>query len=146
MAFSADAGATWRWHDLPFDAGGALRIDIADEQTVLATARNGLYISRDGGASFAAVASGLPQGPVQDVAIAGDVFLVSMQARGLYLSPDKGKSWSRVEGSLADGFFPVVTTPRIPSTIFAASSTDGLFAVHLQPKGASASSTGEERR
>jgi photosystem II stability/assembly factor-like uncharacterized protein len=140
MAFTSDSAATWQWHDLPFEAGGAIRIDVADDSTILATARNGLYISRDGGKSFAQAANGLPEAPIQDLAIAGDIFLASMQTRGLYISHDQGRTWSRIEGSLAEGFFPVVTTPEAAATIYAASSTDGLFAVRLGgPKSARAS-------
>jgi photosystem II stability/assembly factor-like uncharacterized protein len=131
MAFSFDAGANWTWHDLAFDAGEALRLDVADEQTLVATARNGLYISRDGGKSFSQAASGLPVAPVQDLAVAGKVFLASMQSRGLYISYNQGQSWSRVEGMLSESFFPVISTSNSAETIFAASSTDGLFAVEL---------------
>jgi photosystem II stability/assembly factor-like uncharacterized protein len=134
MAFSTNSGETWDWHDLPSEAGGALRIDVADGNTILATARNGLYVSRDGGKRFEQAASGLPDAPIQDLAIAGEVFLVSMQTRGLYISYDLGRTWSRIEGSLAEGFFPVVGTPETAKTIFAASSTDGLFAVDLATK------------
>jgi photosystem II stability/assembly factor-like uncharacterized protein len=131
MAFSRDAGATWAWHDLPFEAGGALRLDVADAQTIFAVARNGLYISRDAGKSWTRAASGLPQAPVQDLAIAGENVLVSMQARGLFLSSNLGKTWERVEGTLAEGFFPVVTAPLDSGVIFAASATDGLFSIEL---------------
>jgi len=134
MAFSSDSGGNWSWHDLPFEAGGALRLDVADDQTILATARNGLLISRDGGKSFAQAASGLPVAPIQDLALAGDVFLASMQTRGLYLSHDQGRTWTRIEGSLAESFFPVVTTQEDARFIFAASSTDGLFSVDLRAK------------
>jgi photosystem II stability/assembly factor-like uncharacterized protein len=133
MVFSNDAGTTWSWHDLPFEAGGALRLDVADEQTILATARLGLYISRDAGKSWQLVAYGLPQTPVQDLALVGGVFLASMQTGGLYISYDRGRTWARIEGLLAEGYFPVVTTTQeAASVIFAASATEGLYAVELE--------------
>lgn len=131
MVHSRDGGANWSWHDLPPEAGGAMRLDRADDQTLLASARQGLYISRDAGKTWQLLAAGLPDAPVRDVAIAGETYLVAMETGGLYLSSDKGVTWSRIEGTLAEGFFPVVTTPAEGGVIFAASATEGLFAIEL---------------
>jgi photosystem II stability/assembly factor-like uncharacterized protein len=139
MVFSRDGGDTWTWHDLPYEAGGALRLDVADENTLLAAAGKGLYISRDAGKSWQLAAAGLPDAPLQDLAIVGDTFLVSMQTGGLYISYDCGRTWTRIEGTLAEGYFPVVTSRDAAAVIFAASSTDGLYAVEL--RGAAASGT-----
>ncbi len=108
MVFSRDAGATWTWHDLPPEADGALRLDVADDHTLLAIARKGLYISRDLGKSWSLAAYGLPDAPLQDLATSGDVFLAAMQTGGLYVSRDRGQTWARLEGRLAEGHFPVV--------------------------------------
>jgi photosystem II stability/assembly factor-like uncharacterized protein len=138
MVFSHDAGKTWSWHDLPDSAGAALWLDSAPDagssdgkQTLVASAENGLYISRDSGETWKRVGSGLPQAPIQDLAIAGATFLASMKAGGLYLSRDAGRTWTRVSGALAEGFFPVVTTEEGATTLFAASATEGLYAVQL---------------
>ena len=135
LVFSRDAGKTWSWHDLPLQAGGALRLDVvpgeAYGQTLVAAARNGLYISRDAGKDWLQVAAGLPEAPVQDLAIVGSVFLASMQTGGLYISSDAGRTWSRIEGTLAEGYFPVVATRETARIIFAASATEGLYAVQL---------------
>jgi photosystem II stability/assembly factor-like uncharacterized protein len=131
MASSQDGGRNWKWHDLPFEAGGALRLDVGESGTLLATARKGLFLSHDGGDTWRQAANGLPEAPVQDLAVVGDVVLVSMQTRGLYVSLDRGRTWTRVEGTLAEGLFPVVTTSSTLQTIFAASSTDGLYAVEF---------------
>ncbi len=138
MVFSFDSGKTWSWHDLPFDAGGAQRLDIADRQTLLASAEAGLYISRDGGKNWSKVASGLPEVPVVDLALSGDVWLASMETGGLYLSSDQGRDWSRVEGTVAEGYFLVVSPGETPGTIYAASSTEGLYSIHLNAGGAPA--------
>ncbi|MBI3668711.1 MAG: hypothetical protein HY237_02865 [Acidobacteria bacterium] len=143
LVFSRDAGKTWSWHDLPLQAGGALRLDVAPEaeygQTLVAAAENGLYISRDGGRRWQQAASGLPEAPIQDLALVGQVFLASMQTGGLYISRDRGRTWARIEGTLAEGRFPVVTTPEAGSIIFAASATEGLYAVELDRPAATSS-------
>jgi photosystem II stability/assembly factor-like uncharacterized protein len=138
MVFSHDAGKTWSWHDLPDSAGAALWLDSAPDaaaadgkETLVASAENGLYISRDSGGTWKRVGSGLPQAPIQDLAIAGATFLASMRTGGLYLSRDAGRTWTRVSGTLAEGFFPVVTTEEGATTLFAASATEGLYAVQL---------------
>ncbi len=69
--------------------------------------------------------------PLQDLALTPDAWLASMQTGGLYLSHDRGLTWARIEGTLAEGYFPVVTTARAARVIYAASATEGLYAVEL---------------
>jgi hypothetical protein len=122
---------------LPLNSGGALWLDVAlasepgQPETIVAAAENGLYLSPDAGKAWHLVGSGLPQAPIQDLAIEGSTFLASMRNGGLYLSRDRGESWSRVSGTLAEGFFPVVTTEEQATRLFAASATEGLYAVQL---------------
>jgi photosystem II stability/assembly factor-like uncharacterized protein len=146
LVFSHDAGKTWSWHDLPLEAGGALRLDVASDsagaRTLVASARNGLYLSRDSGRTWQQAASGLPTVPVQDVALVGDTFLASMQTGGLFISQDRGRTWLRIEGTLAEGRFPVVTTAESSSIIFAASATEGLYAVEIRSPAAAACAVG----
>ncbi len=131
LVFSTDAGNSWAWHDLPLKAGGALTLEVdpADESTMVSIARYGLYISRDAGNTWQQAGSGLPSTPVQGLTITGSVFLASMRTGGLYGSSDSGRTWTRVAGTLAEGFFPAVTTRSDGGVIFAASATDGLYAV-----------------
>jgi photosystem II stability/assembly factor-like uncharacterized protein len=134
LVFSHDGGKTWNWHDLPEAAGSALWLDATttgEEETIVADAENGLYISRDAGKTWKLAGAGIPQAPVQDIAIAGDIFLASMRAGGLYLSRDRGRTWTRVSGMLAEGFFPVVTTEDRAAVLFAASATEGLYAIRF---------------
>jgi photosystem II stability/assembly factor-like uncharacterized protein len=131
MVFSLDGGRSWSWHDLPPDSGGALRLDRAADGTILVSAVTGLYISRDAGQSWTKVGSGLPEVPLQDLALTEKVWLASVQTGGLYFSRDEGRSWFRVSGTLADGYFPVVTAAETGDTLYAASATDSLYAVQL---------------
>jgi photosystem II stability/assembly factor-like uncharacterized protein len=166
LVFSHDAGVTWLWRDLPLSSGGALWLDIApasdsatapagddaaggtNKETIVAGTEKGLYLSRDSGKTWNAVGEGLPQAEVQDLAIEGSTFLASMRAGGLYLSRDRGENWTRVTGMLAEGFFPVVTTEEQATTLFAASATEGLYAVQIAParsEGAAAASSAGNR-
>jgi len=146
LVFSEDGGESWTWHDLPLQSGGALTLDArpGDENTLIATAHNGLYISRDAGKTWRQAASGLPSTPVQDFAATGGVFVASMQTGGLYVSSDLGRTWDRVPGTLADGFFAAVAASNVPGVIFAASATEGLYLVEWP--GSTASNTGYSGR
>jgi len=131
LVFSDDGGNSWAWHDLPLASGGAVTVDVqpGDENTLVASAHNGLYISRDAGKTWQQAASGLPSTPVRDFAATGAVFVASMRTGGLYVSSDSGRTWDRVPGTLADGFFAAVTPSNEPGVIFAASETEGLYLV-----------------
>jgi len=153
LVFSHDAGKTWAWHDLPLSSGGALWLDVAPapsagevdaandgatadkSETIVAGTEKGLYLSPDSGETWHAVGAGLPEAPLQDLAIEGNTFLASMRAGGLYLSRDRGENWTRVNGMLAEGFFPVVTTEEQATILFAASATEGLYAVQVAAPG-----------
>lgn len=139
LVFSDDEGKTWTWHDLPLNSGGAVTLDAqpGDENTLVATARDGLYISRDAGNTWQQAAAGLPSTPVRDFAATGGVFVASMRTGGLYVSSDSGRTWDRVPGMLADGFFAAVAPSNEPGVIFAASSTEGLYKVEWPGSGAS---------
>jgi len=137
LVFSSDAGRSWAWRDLPLDAGGALRLEVApgnaEGATFVATAGNGLFISRDAGATWQQAASGLPQAPIEDVAIAGDVFVASPRTGGLYLSRDSGRTWSRLPGTVAEGFFSAVAAQTGGAAVVAASSSDGVYSLGFAP-------------
>jgi photosystem II stability/assembly factor-like uncharacterized protein len=131
LVFSEDGGNSWTWHDLPLKSGGAVTLDAqpGDENTLVAIAHNGLYISRDRGETWQQAASGLPSTTVQNFAATGGVFVASMRTGGLYVSSDSGRTWDRVAGTLADGLFAAVTPSNKPGAIFAASATEGLYLV-----------------
>jgi photosystem II stability/assembly factor-like uncharacterized protein len=146
LVFSDDGGNSWTWHDLPLKSGGAVTLDAqpGDENTLVAIAANGLYISRDAGEIWEQAASGLPSTPVQDFAATGGVFVASMRTGGLYVSSDSGRTWERVPGTLADGLFAAVAPSNEPGVIVAASATEGLYKVEWP--GSMASSTGSHDR
>jgi photosystem II stability/assembly factor-like uncharacterized protein len=139
LVFSHDSGRTWRWHDLPLSAGGALRLDLvfgpSGQQTLVASARNGLYISRDAGRDWRQAAHGLPEDGVEDFAVLGHLFVASMHSGGLYVSFDAGRTWSRVPGSPVADHFSAVAAEQGGAALLAASASDGLYAVRFTPPG-----------
>jgi photosystem II stability/assembly factor-like uncharacterized protein len=146
LVFSNNGGDSWTWHDLPLQAGGAVSLypDPARENVLIASAHNGLYISRDSGSTWEQVGSGLPSTPVQSFAAIGGVFVASMRTGGLFVSSDSGDTWSRIPGILAEGQFEAVTSGNEARVIFAASTTDGLYAVNLVGLPASNTSRAED--
>jgi photosystem II stability/assembly factor-like uncharacterized protein len=130
MVFSDDAGHSWSWHDLPFESGGALKLEWADEFTLLAIAQTGVYISRDSGANWAKEQAGLPGARAQELLLRPGLWLASMESAGLYLSTNQGESWSRVKNgndNPSAGEFPVLAAIGKSQTVLAGSASEGLF-------------------
>jgi photosystem II stability/assembly factor-like uncharacterized protein len=135
LVFSGDGGKSWTWHDLPPAAGGAVSLDVdgSDEDTVVAVARNGLYISRDAGRNWQQAGAGLPATPVQSFTISGSVYAAAMRTGGVFTSTDSGHSWTPQSGAPSDGFFSAVMAQGESGVIFAASATEGLYALQWSP-------------
>jgi photosystem II stability/assembly factor-like uncharacterized protein len=134
MIFSDDAGRTWKWHDLPLDSGGTIRLEWAAVDMLLAAARNGLYISRDDGASWEKLQSGLPAAAPEDLLIHAGAWLVSVRDRGLFISRNEGASWSRVkelDGWSADDQFTMLANGISGEFVYAGSANDGLYILDL---------------
>jgi photosystem II stability/assembly factor-like uncharacterized protein len=161
MIFSADAGRTWTWHDLPLESGGAIRLEWTPDNILLAVARTGLYISRDAGDRWTKAQAGLPSGLADALLTRPDFWLVSMRAAGLYISRDEGATWSRVKqgatsrisagatvsaARASDGAFPVLAAVGAAGRIYAGFANDGLYVLDLsgnpEPKSFSTGTTG----
>ena len=132
---SHDGGKTWTWSPAPFPQQGQLRMQLVDGHTVVVATERGLYLSGDAGASW--TQPNLPDLSIRDTAELGDAFLVSTERRGLYLSTDRGKSWEHVSNAIAEGYFPVLASRagNAPnSSIWVASSTEGLYALQVDAR------------
>ncbi len=131
---SSDGGNKWTWRDLPLNSGGALRLAIGREgpnaAVLVAAARNGLFISRDAGATWQQAANGLPQAPMADLAMVGDVWVASPATGGLYISNDSGRTWDRLSGTVAEGVFSAVAAQPGAASVLAASS-DGVYSLQV---------------
>jgi photosystem II stability/assembly factor-like uncharacterized protein len=134
MVFSEDAGRTWKWHDLPLDSGGVIRLEWTAEGTLLAAARNGLYISRNDGSSWEKLQYGLPASAPDDLLIRPGVWLVSIRDRGLFISRNDGASWSRVkelDSWSIDNQFTMLANGIDGGIVYAGSANDGLYILNL---------------
>ena len=134
MIFSDDAGRTWKWHDLPLDSGGAIRLEWTADDTLIAAARDGLYISRDDGASWERFQDGLPAAAPDDLLIRPGVWLVSVRDRGLFISRNEGVSWTRVkelDGWSADDQFTMLANGMNGQFVYLGSANDGLYILDL---------------
>ena len=137
LVYSADGGRSWMWHDMPLKSGGALHLELApslsepEGQTLVVAAGNGLFVSRDSGATWQQPVDGLPQLPIEDMAIYENVFVVALKAGGLFVSLDRGRSWSRMPGaaSLEGNLFRALAAGRLGENFLAASASDGLYSV-----------------
>jgi hypothetical protein len=129
---SRDRGKTWTWSPAPFPPQGQLRLQPVDSHTFLVASERGLFLSNDGGANWAQ--PNLPDLSIRDAAVLGDAVLVSTAHHGLFLSLDRGKNWGHVSSAVAEGYFPVLASRSnnaSESAIWAASSTEGLYALHV---------------
>jgi hypothetical protein len=134
MVFSSDAGRSWKWRDLPLESYGALRLEVTDEATLLATSPSGLYISRDDGTAWTKAQSGLPAAAINDVLVRPDFWIVSSEKGGLYISRDQGSNWSRIEdpsGSAHTDYFPVIGAGVALDRIYVASANESLYLLEL---------------
>jgi hypothetical protein len=61
LLVSHDAGTTWRESGRGLPRGTAVAIAAADPDTIVYAARNRLYVSRDGGVFWTALAGELPE-------------------------------------------------------------------------------------
>lgn len=155
IAHSVDGGANWEWIGVPPGLGVIERLEVAggdsggssDSAAILMVQTYaGLFISRDAGKTWDETGHGLPEAPIQDVAASGPNFLAAMRFGGLYLSRDYGRSWRPVNGNAAEGFFsallpapnstamPGTAAAGAPAIFYAASATEGLYAIEIVPE------------
>lgn len=122
---SVDAGLHWS------DVGGSVPQDVralarspVDPDHVLATARGGLYRSRDAGQTWHVVPTAID--PVAGAAgwnqivwcANTDTHLLGTVGRKLYRSLDGGTSWSFVHENLTGASFGLRTATRAPQSVY----------------------------
>jgi photosystem II stability/assembly factor-like uncharacterized protein len=148
MVFSRDAGRSWKWRDLPLESHGALRLEVVDATTLLATSPSGLYISRDDGTTWTKAQAGLPASAINDVLVRPEFWVVSVEKGGLYISRDRGANWSRIEnpsGSAHADYFPVLVGGCAADSIYVASPNESLYLLELSSPSVLATSVSSGR-
>lgn len=123
----AGAESPWTWLG---PEGGALSPFVfsgQDPALIFGAGNNGVFRSRDGGASWVRLASGLGDPDVRAL-VATDRGLLAGTRRGLFLSADEGESWRRVDlGGGSEWVMALAADPRDPSRVLAGTVGPGIF-------------------
>lgn len=103
---TTDNGANWTQTELPVRPARDVRLALdRDGRLFAASPREGLFVSKDGGATWVRENEGLPEAGVMAVAVApgGAVLAVPAEGSGLYARNDSGV-WSLVPLAGEDGW------------------------------------------
>jgi hypothetical protein len=137
LTISRDAGSSWANADPSLRGKDVDKLVVVDAETLFAIRSNGSLISIDGGLTWRSL--NLPDTQVADVAVEGNEWLVSTRHHGLFVSANKGQTWKQLSGQLGEGSFPTVSAGPSSRLVLAASSTEGLFSLHVPLAASSAS-------
>jgi hypothetical protein len=137
LTISRDAGSSWANADPSLRGKDVDKLIVVDATTLFAIRSNGSLISNDGGLTWRSL--NLPDTQVADVAVEGNEWLVSTRHHGLFVSANKGQTWKQLSGQLGEGSFPTVSAGPSSRLVLAASSTEGLFSLHVPLAASSAS-------
>ncbi len=144
---SADGGASWRTLDSegwPRSKRGLPKIFIvidleASGSTICAGTNDGLYISRDGGASWAPPAGAMAGQTIYAIAVSQDRIIAGGQ-RGVLVSDDGGASWMRPDAGMPpDAYVESLAAGR--SALFAGTMS-GIFVSRDNGRNWTAANTG----
>jgi photosystem II stability/assembly factor-like uncharacterized protein len=133
---STDGGSTWKEiKGTPFDRESITRIIVHPRDQNLmwvATAGSGVYVSRDGGGSWATSQNELKDSRVMSLAIDAanpDVLYAGVDRGGLYKSADGGKSWKRSANGMDpnESIFAIVADPVRSGVLYAGSNRSGVY-------------------
>ena len=123
---SRDAGLNWQMRScgLPAGRAEALSVDPANSGRLWAAGGGRIYRSDDGGASWQAFGSPLPEADTSVRGIAADgagSTVVLTTHRGLYRTADGGQTWTFLEGNLPVHLEarPLVRDPGHAQTLYA---------------------------
>lgn len=124
---SLDGAGSWRTQN----GNAPLAPKATDVQAVAAvsaglvlagTWKHGLYVSRDGGGSFARL-TGFPSADIRDLQLAGDRIYVATARHGIFVSTDQAKSWTSI-GPNEEFFWSL---SAVGDALYASSLESGVF-------------------
>ena len=140
LLISDDLGETWRVSDvgLPIALLRAVAVDPVDETTMYASVDNTVYKTIDGGRSWVNTGNLNAAVYIADIAVhptrpnivyAATLpnFGVDDNPSGLYISGDGGATWTFSQSLAHVALNSLTFDPFAPSTIYAASSGQGVF-------------------
>lgn len=138
MALSLDSGAQWQWAKVPQWVTRIYGL-AADGDNLWMSTREGALVSRDKGATWEHVLSGLPARDVVSIHRAPDGTLLATAAgtNRVYTSRNRGASWTETPRST----YALQHAVSYGGRIFAASAFNGVFASEPQSGGGSAISS-----
>jgi photosystem II stability/assembly factor-like uncharacterized protein len=132
VGVAPDAALNWRAVGLDGNNFHALAVDPKAPATVYAgTTANGIYRSRDAGATWVPIDTGLPNAtlPVRSIAIdpvTTSTLYIGVGANGLFKSVDGGDTWTTT-GIAVSTPNSIIVDPATPSTLWTVGSTEGVF-------------------
>jgi photosystem II stability/assembly factor-like uncharacterized protein len=136
LEVSGDAGKTWISHPLPFEPRGRVHFHPVDENTVMLSGDQGVFITHDAGATWRQ--ANLSELMIDNMTPVSDAIVVSDARGALFVSRDAGQAWARLDGPGADSGFSALRSGDAENQLLAVSDTEGLFVLDMSP-GASAS-------
>jgi photosystem II stability/assembly factor-like uncharacterized protein len=136
LGLSANGGESAVWRDLPVADSEVFWLDIsvsgANPPLLLGTGK-GMYISRDSGATWSLVQSGLPQASMGRFLRDSTFWVVTERGGEVYVSRDRGSTWQRADRDAERSQFVGLLSAG-PDAILAGSQSEGLLKLTLSPR------------
>ncbi len=141
VARSADGGQTWQWISAPFHYSGSsiskIVLDPSDPSAIyICWGYNGVYVTRNSGASWTALNAGLDRTLVEDMVLVPGypstlwrtVYGSTPGRYGVLKSVDGGATWVATTDGMPTGAWQYLSVdPENPSSLYASNLTEGLF-------------------
>jgi photosystem II stability/assembly factor-like uncharacterized protein len=130
---SGDSGKTWMAHALPFEPRGRVHFLPSDENAILLAGDQGVFVSRDSGASWqqSKIADPIADSMIDDLTSVRNDVVVATARGALYRSSDSGKSWTKISAPGTENTLSALRSRDAGNQLVAASSTEGLFVLDM---------------
>lgn len=101
VAFSSDKGLTWESlnEGLPVNTQAAF-LDKKDNELLLATDNQGIFMTEGGKSRWKNIGKGLPASKINALHVAGSEIYVAAYQQGIFKSSDNGSSWQALNQGL----------------------------------------------
>jgi photosystem II stability/assembly factor-like uncharacterized protein/Leucine-rich repeat (LRR) protein len=126
VSVSTDYGASWNQTSLTSEIVNCLYID-SDLSLYAGVYLNGIFRTKDQGATWEQLGGGLPNTTVYDITQLNNGALLAATTTGLYRSPDKGSTWTEIDIGAATSSMRTIGQNTSTGTIIAGTAGDGLY-------------------